>query len=525
MTDAEAAGFFRASHGAPMCARFGTVLGRPGLKKAQEARIAEAVGSACDSHGAERPTAPPARPDTTVAIPDPSLLVEYAGRTATPEERNAVSSCLSCKHFVKPEAVMDEFGWPHGLCSAWGQLVPRHRLTQDAKNCDRRAPGENRRSTSGIYLKPIYEDAFNMDADPIKVLLKQMRDGGAIVPDPRTHPTDKPVSADDAADGVASWRKVTDPNGSGRFTYLPIFRDDYFTDEERAKIPRAADDEHPAEYFDYSGVVYKVAVLWMELDETPQLWGIAGTGKTELFRHLAYLMNVPFDRISITESTEIDDIAGKFVAEIDPATSQVETKFIYGRIPKRWTKPGVLLLDESNTGPEAVWQFIRPLTDNSKQLVLDINRGEKIARHAYCFFGMACNPAWDVRNIGARPISDADGNRLMHISMHLPPADLERAILERRLIADGWDDEASRRESLDLVMELAEDIRMLTDDGALPISWGLRPQIKVARAMRWFDPLTAYRLAVADNLEPEQATLVVRAVKSYIGDDDENEPF
>lgn len=506
----EVPGFFKKSVGAPMCARFGHVLGKPGLKPAAEDAICESFAEECSSYGEPRPTAAPERPSLQVSVGDPTVII--AGM-APESERMKVTSCLGCKNFVTDRAVATDLGWPTGLCAATGRLILQHRTALEAKNCDWRNPGESRTTTTGVLLKPVYEDAFGLTADPVARFLK---DKGKPVVDPTAYPTDREVTADEAADGIRAWRKVSDPTGSGKHTFIPIFRTDYFDPVEQAKIPRTGDDEHPEWYVDHNGAVYKAAVLMQELDETPALWGPAGVGKTEFGRHLAWLMHLPFDRISITETSEVDDLAGKFVAEADPTSGSTVTRFVYGRIVKRWGKPGVLLLDEPNTGPDAVWQFVRPLTDNSKQLVIDQNEGERISRNNSCYLLMAMNPAWDVRNVGARPLADADGNRLAHVLFNLPPEPLERAILIQRCEADDYKID---NQTMDTIMSIAADVRRASDDGTLPISWGIRPQIKVARATKWFDLMSCYRLAVVDSLEPEQAAFVLEIVKSYVPND------
>jgi MoxR-like ATPase len=505
----EAPTFFKKSVGAPMCARFGLVLGKPGLKPAGELAIGRAFAESCADFGNPKPASAPDRPNLQVAVGDPEVLM--AGFPSE-EEREKVSSCLGCKNFITDRAVVADLGWPSGMCAATGRLILSHRASQEARNCSWRAPGPNRESTAGVILKPVYEDAFGIAADPMVKLLKSV---GTVV-EPSTYPTDREVTDDDTAAGIRAWRKIDDPNGSGRHTFLPIFNIEFFDPDEREKIPRTGDDEAPEQYIDHMGAVYKAAVLMQELDETPALWGPAGTGKTEFGRHLAWLMCMPFDRLSITDSSDVDDLAGSMRARTD-GHGGTETYFHYGRLVNRWQKPGILLLDEPNTGPDAVWQFVRPLTDNSKQLVLDQNRGERIARHDSCYFLMAMNPAWDIRNVGARPLADADGNRLAHLLFKLPPEPLERAILEARCEADGYE---VTKDTLDAVMRIAADIRRASDDGTLPISWGIRPQIKVTRATRWFDLLTCYQVAVTDYLDPEQAAFVLQIVRDHVGDPD-----
>jgi len=231
------------------------------------------------------------------------------------------------------------------------------------------------------------------------------------------------------------------------------------------------------------------------------------THNTEFFRHMAWLMCLPFRRISITGSTEVDDLAGKM--HYDPARG---TYFEYGRIPTAWGKPGVICLDEPNVGQPDVWQFIRPLTDNSKQLVLDMNKGERISRHDYAFLGMAMNPAWDVRNSGTSTIADADGSRLMHIFVDLPNEAVERRIIEAAVKLDGWE---IGRDALDMIIGIAGDLRRMSSEETIPITWGIRPQLKVARALKWFSPTDAYRLATADYLEPRHQELILDVVRSH----------
>lgn len=229
------------------------------------------------------------------------------------------------------------------------------------------------------------------------------------------------------------------------------------------------------------------------------------THNTEFYRYMSWLMQLPFERVSITRSSELDDLAGKMLFENN------ETVFQPGRIPKAWSKPGILCLDEPNVGPVDVWQFIRPLTDNSKQLVLDMNNGETIIRHEYCRMGMAINPSWDSRNIGAEPLADADSNRLAHIYVDFPAENIERSILNNRCKSDGYDLPDS---TLNEIMEIAKTLRTMSQEEDLPITWGIRQQIKVARATEYFDLEDCYKMAATDNLEPEVAEMVLLTVRT-----------
>jgi MoxR-like ATPase len=217
-------------------------------------------------------------------------------------------------------------------------------------------------------------------------------------------------------------------------------------------------------------------------------------------------MQVPFRRISITSSTELDDIAGQM-----RYSPEKGTYFQYGRLPDAWNKPGVICLDEPNVANDpAVWHFIRPLTDNSKQLIMDMNEAESLDRHPDCYLGLAMNPAWDVRNVGAMEIADADANRLFHTFIDMPPEALEREIISARVALDGW--ELSHAQ-LDMIMGIARDIRGLGDE--LPITWAIRPQIKVARALKWFSPIVAYKRAVGDYLSPDALEILLDQVRAH----------
>lgn len=494
-----------------MCARYGYLLGKPGISQDQESMVGEKYARNCQAYGEPAP-ASAQQLLTHVTLPDPEIM-----RAGMPDEstKSQVTSCTQCKNYVPEHIVMSELGWVGGLCSQSGRILLANRLPREAQVCEWRMPGSQRATTSGLTLKPVYDEAFGGSAtiDPIATF----KDGDEIsLIEPHDWESEKDVTDTERASGIRAWRKIIDPKGSGNYTFLPIYDPaaldaegkPLFSEEDIKRIPRTGDDEHPELYVDHMGVVYSVAVAWIELDETPALWGIAGTGKTELFRHLAWMMQLPFDRISITESTEVDDLIGKA-----QYSKEKGTYFVYGRLPRAWSKPRVLCLDEPNAGQPAVWQALRPLTDNSKQLVVDQNEGEPVTRHPDCYLGMAMNPAWDIRNSGVNQLADADGSRLFHVMMELPPTEVEKHIMRKRCELDGWEIDSKK---LELIMGVASDIREACDNGTLPISWGVRNQIKVARAMRWFDPLTAYRRAVGDSLEPQVADQVMEFVRSYV---------
>jgi MoxR-like ATPase len=211
--------------------------------------------------------------------------------------------------------------------------------------------------------------------------------------------------------------------------------------------------------------------------------------------------------MSFTAETEVEDIIGKVA--YDPEKGTI---YKMGRLPLAWQRARVLLLDEPNTAPNAVWQRIRPLTDNNKQLVLDESYdAEPIDRYPFCFMLMAMNPPWDSGNIGAETLSHADMDRLAHIFMDLPPRDVEREILRSACERDGW---SPSQKILEGVLDNSEEIRRLVDDGSLPINWGVRPNLKVIRHLKWYDPATAYKRAILDAIEPEAAKMVLKTIGS-----------
>lgn len=506
-------GFFGKDFGpnVDVCATFGHVLGRPGLDASAVQKVQIAFGKECEKHGEPCPDGRPEYPEARVTGPAPDVFVEINTDGVVPrdpptaEEQAKVTSCRGCENFIPENVVREELGWYLPLCAATGRLLLPKRLMAEPRSCGQARPGENRDTTEGMALRPEYDDAFSFGNVNVGPAIYTEMD----VVDPTEYPTDREVMPDEAADGIRAWRRITSPDGSGRYVDLPIFRIEHFDAGEQSKIPRTGDDEHPEWYVDHAGLVYTIGVETMELDETPVLIGMAGTGKTELYRHLAWLMCLPFDRISINRSSEVDDLAGKWLFE------NGETRWQDGRVSSCWVKPGVLLVDEPNTGGDEVWQFFRPMTDNAKQLVLDQARGERRERNNWRFLGLAMNPAWDIKNIGANEISDADGNRLSAIAVGLPPADIERKILVQRCLGDDYEVPV---ETLDKIMAIAADIRSLTDplDGTLNVSWGIRPQIAVARKTKWYDLVTCYKRALTDRLDPSAAETIIRIVEGYV---------
>jgi len=492
--------FFQKSIGAPVCARFGKPIGHRKSTVEQRKVIGEFYASRCDQYGKPCPPIPNWKDvKFEVALPD------MVARNGSPVDPDVVKSCSMCENFIREDVVYQNDGvaFSAGMCAAFGKLLLANRYSEEAKGCEYRSRGTARNHMTGITFIREYTPDFLGDNDPV-LILKRTR--GEFIP-PEDFKTDAPVSSGDEEDGIRGWRKITDPK-TGIEIFIPVFTDTIFTPERRAMIPRTGDREHPEDYVDHMQLTYKVGVLWHELEETPALWGISGTGKTEFFRYMAWLMNLPYHHFPINYSSELDDLEGKLLF------INQQTDFQLGRFSSEWTEPGVLGVDEWNTGKEDVQQFFRPLTENSRRLILDQWDGRHLAQGEFTYLGMSMNPPWDMRNIGAHEISDADSRRLNHIRVDLPPEEVEKEIILRRVQSlDGY---VIHPDRIDFVMKCAEDIRGLSENGTIPISWAIGPQIKVARLLKYFEPIQAYGIAAANFLEPQAAERLLDAVKTHV---------
>jgi MoxR-like ATPase len=180
---------------------------------------------------------------------------------------------------------------------------------------------------------------------------------------------------------------------------------------------------------------------------------------------------------------------------------------------RAWESPGIICIDEPNTGQPDVWQLLRPLTDNVKMLFLDQADGRKVDRHSEAYLGFAANPAWDARNIGAEPLADADVSRLMHVEIDLPPEDVERRIIRDRCAEDNFE---ISDEQLDLVISVGETIRSLSESSVFPGTWGTRNSIKWARLLPHLAPDDAIMMAVGNFLDPEQRKQIIDVLETSL---------
>jgi hypothetical protein len=500
--------------GSPMCGRFMKVLTRP----TQPIEVAHVVlkdtANKCAEYGKEIKLVP---------LTENAAVFLNVGIDTSAKEQTALDSiqtpnCNNCANFVPASDVRQAFGWLQPMCKATGSLMIDAKLHNNAKQCGKfvtQAGPRGRDKLEKFLLLPQFSSKYG-----VVDLAKKYIDAISGHVDRAKYVTDRNVGVRAKAAGIRAWRAVEDPQGYGETVYLPIFDPDakvevdgkmepLFTKAELEKIPQTHDSEHPELYADHGGLIYRIVVLLMKLDETPALWGQGGTGKTEIGRHIAWLCGLPFNRISINAASEIDDIAGKYLFVNN------ETVIHWGRLARAWQRPCVTLLDEPNTGPNDIWQLCRSLTDNSRTMVVDHLDATRIIRHIYCMFMMALNPAWDVRNGGTHDVADADLSRLSHIFFDLPPRDLEMAIIRKRVELDGW---VIPEDRLKMVMEVAKQLRLSSQTGALQTTWGVRHNIRAARNLRFFNGPLAYRTAIADALEPAQLELVLNTVRSQFGD-------
>lgn len=496
----EAARYFRKSIGAPMCARFARPLAMPSAS-ASVVGTMEKIGTACKSHGLPQPSEPTAY-HTEVALPDPSRRTELDDFNP---DKNLVKTCMQCANHIPEEVVEEATGWTASACAATGRLILGNRKMAEARNCEyRRVPFGGVVPLMLDLFLPAYMDTTVKMVSPVEAFLK-----GDTIPDPLDYPTDREVTEEESDRGIISWRRLIDPEGEGGEVYLPVFSPKIFSDEEKNLIPKNGDKERPEFYIDHNGAAYRIAVLWMELDETPAAWGEPGVGKTEVGRYLAWMMQVPFHRISIKESTEVAELEG--AREFSPEEG---TWFRDGRFVKAWQSICVMVIDEPNMGRPEVTAFLRPAFDNSKTIVIDSDGGRQAVRGDYCFPLLAMNPAWSPLHVGTNQLSAADASRLMHIFFDFPEPKVERRIISTRTTLDGWEIDNAR---LDMVMYISDIMRKLVREGTIQATWGIRENIKVSRALLFFSPISAYRMALADYLEIQQQQIVLDQVKANLG--------
>ena len=503
-----------------MCQRYGHVLSRPGNPDSADEKLCETFASTCPSLGH-------AAPDNVVllaqvALPDPALIMRATGRgpVAATDKPNA---CTTCEFFVHPKIVRDELGWTQPMCALKGRLLVGTNLVAEASACDQGYTGTPRTTTDGMTLMSQYDTtgAFAGATSATPVAMSKRITNHRV--DPREYETDRPVSEDDANyNCIRAWRRIDSTEPGKEPIYLPIF------DGERlcGFDPRKTYGSHrPDLYIDHQGLLYDLAVEMYQLNETPVLIGPAGVGKTEIGCWMAYMMDLPFYRLSVKKGTEAWHFIGEAKLEtkevevevLDPVTGEKKivhdvrqvTEFHRGRFAEHYDKACVIMVDEPNL-EQTIFELLRPVFDSAKQLTIDEDQGFTIAQHPFCFPMCSQNPADDPIYVGAEPMSAADLDRITPIQVGLPPEAIERQIIVERCADDDYQIPV---ETLDKIMQIAGDLRrMIGEEGSLPISWGIRAQIKVARKTQYYGLPKAYRRALVDGLDRDVVDTVMSVV-------------
>lgn len=480
--------------GGPMCGRFGHVLGSSHSQPADLEQIGLTMAPQCEGFGQPMPDdllySHPSYGGPIVAVP--------ADMTSPNVCDTSVRSCNSCLHSVGAEPVYAELGWALPVCKVFGKLILKP--VAEARECNYRFGGPADSSTNDINLIEMLREGYRI---PTEEAIKQYISQVDFI-DPKDYLTDVPVTREDELAGVGAWRRIFDPEGTGRFCDLPIMKADHYTEEMRGLIPQTHDGGNPELYIDYNNLLFQAAVEW-SLRETPALVGEPGTGKTQFGRYLAWLCQMPFIRVQFQRDMDVEDLLGS------PQLKDGETFFEPGQLPIAWMNDVVLVADEPNLGPDAAWQVMRPITDNSKELKI----GNMIfPRGRFNIFLMAMNPSWDARNIGANQLADADGNRLSFLSVERPPEPVERHIIKTYCMElDGYEIPDS---TVDVIIAAGNDIRALAESGEFPGSWATRQSIKVARKTAWYPIPQAFKVAALNNLDPETVEAVLNLINTLV---------
>lgn len=493
----------------PVCMRYNKPLANP-----QDPGTALEVGlyiaSQCPDYGEERPA-------KRSPIPSASYFTPSFEAATASTSGGSCPSCNACSNMVPAQHANDAHGVVNNVCAATGHVL--FDTIRSAKDCGFARPGTPH--AEWVHdMEPLdhYQPGFsfveiNRVAD-IKMTSLQGH------PDPRTYPTDAALDAEDIADGIRAWRRVPDPRGKGE-VFLPIFDPEFFDEQERSMIPVIGDAHNPELYVDYGNLLWKFAVDSWTLGETLAIQSDPGLGKTEFTYYLAWMMQVPWRRIAMHSSSEYDEIFGKSVF-----TPEKGTFFQAGRYTRGWTSHAcIICVDEPNLPKrDSIIESLRTTTDTDGTLYVDGAYSEdakgddderRLIFHKgkYVFQVWCMNPSWDIRNIGAQEIANADVDRLSPAILPYPHPDLEAAIIRSKVKAlDGVEMSDA---DLRTMLAIAEDIRAFASEDEFSGSWGMRQQIKVARKLGYYSWEEAYRMAALNFYEPEMVDLVLGTIKTH----------
>lgn len=261
---------------------------------------------------------------------------------------------------------------------------------------------------------------------------------------------------------------------------LPQYDPDSFPESDRVKIPDSSG------FVDTADLVYEVAAD-LARGRVPMLWGPSGVGKTYLAQHLAYLMRVPFERIPLGETSEREDVTGHY--ELKQTRRGTETFWVQSRLARGFTRPGVTCIDEWNAAPPAVLHVARPILDDSNQLPLDAWDGRVLLKHTHRFLIATGNPDWMPQYAGLMPLSEADNDRLSHISVTWAPPEVEAQIVLAHAKLNGLDRVSAWKAVL--AITVWEDLREQIKTSDLPITAGTRSLLNFVECLQYHPPKKA----------------------------------
>lgn len=489
-----AASYLGKAPGVGICVRFGHVVARTTMDDKAVQAAGRHLAESCDFHAEDAPDPTAGKPVFMPFLkPNDEVIVAIGAKKASMPAGKKINSCNSCENCLTTADAHREFTVPMPICTVKGSIIVQPSV--GIRGCPYVLPGRPAREVpkNSSYLDHLAKSFRYDDSKQIE----RLREAN----DPLAYLTDKAVEDEDRELGIQAWRKVPMPAG-GEPVYLPIFSPDVWDSTEAKLIPRPDSDERPDLYVDYSNLLTTFAVT-TALGETPLLIGQPGTGKTEALRWLAYLMQVPFYRFQITKTTQVEDLVGS------PQFGDGKTFFKEGRLPTAYRRPCLIDLDEVNLGPPEVREVLRPLTDNSKQFVIDSAHGVVINKHVFCFLAMTINPAWDMRNAGTEDFAAADANRLCPVWIPDAPESVLRVIVKNRCAVDGYE---ISDDLLTKILLVGEDITKFADEGLFPDHWGTRQVIKVARLTKYLPLLEAFKRASLDFYDPREVEMIIAAI-------------
>ncbi len=513
MTDAAMTRNYNGSLGCSYCPTTGAVLSIRRHSPEEALRLLETIAESCPSHG-DPSMVPPSgggiNTEAIIAVGDPQISIKMATLGSSVPEIDKPISCTSCAWYVPSPVVQAELGYTAPLCAAKGKLMFTRNLLREAANCGSGINGVSRETTDGIILMPRYATPKQVFvASQTSKSVDHAAEASRHTVDPRQYVTDKPVTPEDDAECIRAWRQVNDPEGSKPPVFLPIYDGQKLCGFD----PRDTYMSHrPDLYFDHQGLLYDLAVEFVMLHETPLLIGGAGTGKTEMSCWIAYMMDIPFTRCPVDKGTEAFYFIGETHLVVDPVSGSQITEFRPGSFIKAYSKPGVIDVDEPNLKQE-IYEFLRPATDRSTSLKVDAAQGMMVERGKATYLIFTQNPADDPLYIGTEPMSAADIDRISPIYVELPSREVESRIIRTHCADDGYD---IPEVILDAILDVAEDLRRMIAEGSLPIAWGLRAQIKVARKTRYYSLTKSYRRAVIDGMEDSVVQAIMGIVSSRV---------